>query len=51
LKRRGFDRPQIAVISGMVKNNRELFSARDYAKIRKLGAAYLGTEPRRIAQG
>ena len=50
LDRRGFDHPQIAVIAGMVKNNRETFSARDYATIRKLGDDYLAAEPRSIAQ-
>lgn len=49
LAQRGFDRPQIAVIAGMVKNNATLASARDYAKVRKLGEDYLSTVPRRIA--
>jgi Txe/YoeB family toxin of Txe-Axe toxin-antitoxin module len=49
LAARGFDRPQIAVIAGMVKNNRELFSDRDYANVRKLGTHYRSTMPRRIA--
>ena len=49
LAARGFDRPQIAVIAGMVKNNRETFSSRDYAKVRKLGADYKSVIPRRIA--
>jgi hypothetical protein len=46
---RGFDRPQIAVITGMVKNHRETFSNRDYAKVRKLGEDYKARTPRRIA--
>lgn len=49
LAERGFDRPQIAVIEGMVKNNASLFSPRDYAKVRELGDGYMSTTPRRIA--
>lgn len=49
LASRGFDRPQIAVITGRVKNNRETFSGRDYAKVRKLGENYQSTIPRRVA--
>jgi hypothetical protein len=45
----GFDRPQIAVLMGMVKNSGEKFSSRDYSKVRKLGIAYLEQIPRRTA--
>lgn len=50
LRERGFDRPQIAVITGMVKSSGTTFSARDYGAVRKLGAEYLSQIPRRIAQ-
>jgi hypothetical protein len=49
LLERGFKRPQIAVITGMVKDSGKKFSGRDYAKVRKLGAEYLSHLPRRIA--
>lgn len=49
LRDRGFDRPQIAAITGMTKESGEKFSRRDYAKVRKLGGEYLATVPRRIA--
>ncbi|HEX5527511.1 MAG TPA: hypothetical protein VFX44_10005 [Solirubrobacterales bacterium] len=49
LRSRGFDRPQIAVITGMVKESGRKFSKRDYVKVRKLGTEYLGRLPRRIA--
>ncbi len=49
LEKRGFDRPQIAVITGMVKNSGERFSDRDYGKVRKLGDDYMAHLPRRIA--
>jgi hypothetical protein len=45
----GFDRPQIAVLTGMVKSSGEKFSSRDYSKVRKLGIAYLEQTPRRTA--
>jgi hypothetical protein len=48
LAERGFDRPHIAVITGMVKNHRQVFSDRDYAKVRALGKDYLASLPRRI---
>ena len=51
LAERGFDRPQIAVINGMVKPNAALFSERDYKKhVRKLGDHYLARLPRPIAE-
>jgi hypothetical protein len=46
---RGFDQPQIAVLTGMVKRVATKFSDRDYAKVRKLGGEYLRQLPRRIA--
>lgn len=49
LRERGFEQPQIAVITGMVKASGKKFSDRDYAKVRKLGREYLGHLPRRIA--
>lgn len=48
---RGFDRPQIAVINGMVKPNAALFSDREYKKhVRTLGDDYLAKLPRPIAE-
>jgi hypothetical protein len=49
LEKRGFTQPQIAVITGMVKNSGEKFSDRDYGKVRKLGDNYMAQLPRRIA--
>src|ERR1051325_8299939 len=49
LRERGFDAPQIAVITGMVKDSGKKFADRDYAKVRKLGDEYLAELPRRIA--
>ena len=49
LHERGFDLPQIAVITGMVKQPGTKFSNRHYAKVRKLGGEYLSQLPRRIA--
>jgi len=50
LAERGFDRPQIAVISGMVKEHMTEFTDGEYRKqVRKLGDDYLATRPRRIA--
>ena len=49
LLRRGFDQPQIAVLTGMVKRVASKFSERDYAKVRKLGGEYLEQLPRRTA--
>jgi hypothetical protein len=51
LAQRGFDRPQIAVINGMVKPNAALFSDAEYRKnVRDLGDDYRATMPRRIAE-
>jgi hypothetical protein len=49
LRKRGFDRPQIVAITGMVKDSGQKFADRDYAKVRKLGSEYLKELPRRIA--
>jgi Txe/YoeB family toxin of Txe-Axe toxin-antitoxin module len=50
LAARGLNRPQIAVITGMCKPNRSLFTDRVYkTNVRALGDNYLATLPRRIA--
>jgi hypothetical protein len=49
LREWGFDQPQIAVLTGMVKEPGTKFSNRDYAKVRKQGVEYLSQVPRRIA--
>jgi hypothetical protein len=49
LRKRGFDGPQIAVITGMVKDSGKKFSDRDYAKVRNLGGQYEEGLPRSIA--
>jgi hypothetical protein len=50
LAERGFDRPQIAVINGMVKQHMTEFSDGDYrTHVRDLGDRYLATLPRPIA--
>ena len=49
LRRRGFDRPQIAVITGMVKDSGRECSDRDYVKVRRLGEQYEKQLPRSIA--
>lgn len=49
LRKRGFDGPQIAVITGMVKDSGKKFSDRDYAKVRELGDRYAKEFPRSIA--
>jgi hypothetical protein len=49
LRERGFAQPQIAVITGMVKDSGTRFTNRDYARVRKLGREYLDQIPRRIA--
>ena len=52
LAERGFEEPQIAVISGMVKDHMTEFSDAEYrANVRTLGDDYLGTLPRRIGHG
>ncbi|MGH2878523.1 MAG: hypothetical protein ACRDK4_02815 [Solirubrobacteraceae bacterium] len=50
LAARGFDRPQIAVINGLVKPNATLFTDPEYARqVRKFGENYRATLPRPIA--
>jgi len=49
LSRRGFERPAIAVISGLRKPWRTTFDDRDYRAIRVLGDDYRSHVPRRIA--
>jgi hypothetical protein len=49
LTTRGLDGPAIAVIAGMRKKTRMVFSERDYAKVRRLGSDYSTQTPRRIA--
>jgi len=49
LRERGFDRPQIAVIAGMVKDSGKKFSGRDYAGVKALGGQYSEGFPRLIA--
>jgi hypothetical protein len=49
LAERGFTEPQIAVISGMEKPTRELFTDREYKRhVRDLGDRYRSTLPRPI---
>jgi hypothetical protein len=49
LRKRGFEGPQIAVITGMVKDSGKKFSERDYAKVKRFGAQYEKELPRSIA--
>lgn len=49
LREYGFSQPQIAAITGMVKDSGKKFSDRDYARVRNLGSEYLAAVPRRIA--
>jgi hypothetical protein len=50
LKKRGFDRPQIVVINGLVKPNAKLFTGSEYKKhVSDLGDDYLSKLPRPIA--
>ncbi|HET8814680.1 MAG TPA: hypothetical protein VFM51_06960 [Solirubrobacterales bacterium] len=49
LRKRGFDQPQIAVLTGRVKDSGTKLSDREYARVRVLGREYLGQLPRRIA--
>lgn len=49
LTARGLRGPAIAVITGMRKKTGTVFSDRDYAKVRQLGADHTGRTPRRIA--
>lgn len=49
LRRRGLPRPTIAVITGMRKPWRTVFSEGDYKSVRDLGDEYRRNYPRRIA--
>jgi hypothetical protein len=49
LARRGLPRPAIAVITGMRKPWRTVFSERDYQRVRELGGEHQRNHPRRIA--
>jgi hypothetical protein len=49
LARRGLPRPAIAVITGMRKPWRTVFSERDYQRVRELGGGHQRNHPRRIA--
>ncbi len=49
LRERGFDRPQIVAVTGMIKDSGTKFSNRDYARVRQMGEEYLHAIPRRIA--
>jgi hypothetical protein len=50
LKRRGLQKPAIAVITGLVKPWMTTFSDADYAGGRALGTDYLSHFPRRVAE-
>jgi Txe/YoeB family toxin of Txe-Axe toxin-antitoxin module len=51
LRKRGFERPHIAVINGMVKSHQTEFSDLEYrSEVRDLGDGYLFTLPRRVAE-
>jgi hypothetical protein len=49
LAKRGLPRPAIAVITGMRKPWRTVFSERDYQRVRELGRELQQNHPRRIA--
>ncbi|MGH2865667.1 MAG: hypothetical protein ACRDJX_10530 [Solirubrobacteraceae bacterium] len=49
LTARGLRRPAIAVMAGMRKKTRTVFSERHYTKIRRLGSDHAAQTPRRIA--
>jgi len=49
LARRGLPGPTIAVITGLRKPWRTVFTEADYQHVRDLGAAYLTALPRHIA--
>jgi hypothetical protein len=50
LKRRGLERPAIAVTAGLYKPWMTTFSDADYAAIRSLGREHLSRFPRQIAE-
>ena len=49
LARRGLPRPAVAVITGMRKPWRTVFSERDYQRVLELGRKHQQNYPRRIA--
>jgi hypothetical protein len=49
MRRRGLSQPAIAVITGMRKRWRTVFSENDYAQVRCLGQEFRQNYPRRIA--
>lgn len=49
LRQRGLSAPAIAVITGLRKRWMTTFSDADYRRVRRLGADYLATTPRRLA--
>lgn len=49
LRRRGFVRPAVAVLTGMRKSWRSRFEERDYESVRTIGEDYRSSFPRRIA--
>jgi hypothetical protein len=50
LRERGFDAPQIVVLTGMAKANGQRFSEADYRAVRAIGDDYRRCFPRRIAE-
>lgn len=50
LARRGLPGPAIAVITGLRKPWRTVFTPADYRRVREVGEAYLASSPRRIAR-
>lgn len=50
LSARGLKKPAIAVITGMRKKHRTVFSEGDYEKVRALGDDHRDQVPRRIAK-
>ena len=51
LERRGLAGPAIAVLTGMRKPNRTVFSAGDYRAVKSIGDDHRSNFPRRIAEG
>ena len=49
LRRRGLSGAAIAVLTGMRKPHRTVFSDRDYARVREIGSDHRSNFPRRIA--
>jgi len=50
LARLGLDGPTIAVITGLRKPHRTVFSSTDYARVRRAGDAYRSQVPRRVLE-